>query len=126
MGHVQKRLGSRLRSLKKRLGKNHLEDGKPIGGKGRLTDKVIDKLQVYYGKAIRQNTHSVDAMQNAIMAIWHIASLLRTIQTMISVLREKIRGVVSREMLQKEHPITSTKIPFQRQWLMPYYQPLKP
>ena len=71
MGHVQKRLGSRLRSLKKRLGKNHLEDGKPIGGKGRLTDKVIDKLQVYYGKAIRQNTHSVDAMQNAIMAIWH-------------------------------------------------------
>ena len=71
VGHVQKRLGSRLRSLKKRLGKNHLEDGKPIGGKGRLTDKVIDKLQVYYGKAIRQNTHSVDAMQNAIMAIWH-------------------------------------------------------
>lgn len=71
VGHVQKRLGSRLRSLKKRLGKNRLEDGKPIGGKGRLTDKVIDKLQVYYGKAIRQNTHSVDAMQNAIMAIWH-------------------------------------------------------
>ena len=71
VGHVQKRLGSCLRSLKKRLGKNRLDDGKPIGGKGRLTDKVIDKLQVYYGKAIRQNTHSVDAMQTAIMAIWH-------------------------------------------------------
>ena len=60
MGHVQKRLGSRLRSLKKRLEKNRLEDGKPSGGKGRLTDKVIDKLQ---------NTQSVDAMQNAIMAV---------------------------------------------------------
>ena len=69
--HVQKHLSSRLCSLKKRLGKNRLEGGKPIGGKGRLTDKVIDKLQVYYGKAIRQNTHSVHAMQNAIMAIWH-------------------------------------------------------
>ena len=55
-----------------------------------------------------------------------IASLLTTIQTMISVLREKIHGVVFREMLQMEHRITSTKIPFQRQWLMPYYQPLKP
>ena len=30
-----------------------------------------------------------------------------TIHTMISVLREKIRGVVSREMLLKEHGITS-------------------
>lgn len=71
VGHVQKRLGSRLCSLKKRLGKTPLEDGKPIGGKGRLTDKTIDKLQVYYGKAIRQNTESIDSMQNAVMAIWH-------------------------------------------------------
>ena len=60
VGHLQKRLGSRLRSLKKRLEKNRLEDGKPSGGKGRLTDKIIDKLQ---------NTQSVDAMQNAIMAV---------------------------------------------------------
>jgi len=66
VGHVQKRLGSRLRSLKKRHGTTHLADGK-----GRLTDKRIDKLQVYYGKAIRQNTHDIDCMQNAVMAIWH-------------------------------------------------------
>ena len=38
VGHVQKRLGSCLRSLKKRLGKTPLEDGKPVGGKGRLTE----------------------------------------------------------------------------------------
>lgn len=71
VGHIQKRLGSRLRSLKKRLGKTPLADGKPIGGAGRLTDKRIDKLRAYFGKAIRQNTHNITAMQNAVMAIWH-------------------------------------------------------
>ena len=37
VGHVQKCLGSSRHSLKKRLGKNCLEDDKPIGGKGRLS-----------------------------------------------------------------------------------------
>lgn len=71
VGHVQKRLGSRLRSLKKRLGQTRLEDGKSIGGSGRLTKTNIDKLQVYYGKAIRNNSHDLQAMKNAVMAIWH-------------------------------------------------------
>ena len=71
VGHIQKRMGSRLRSLKKRFGKNKLSDGKTIGGRGRLTDKVIDDIQVYYGKAIRQNTSSCEAMKTAIMAIWN-------------------------------------------------------
>ena len=71
VGHVQKRLGSRLRSLKKRLGQIRLEDGKSIGGSGRLTKTNIDKLQVYYGKAIRNNSHDLQAMKNAVMAIWH-------------------------------------------------------
>ena len=71
VGYVQKRLGSRLHSLKKRLGKTPLADSKPIGEAERLTDKRIDKLQVYFGKAIRQNTHNITAMQNAVMAIWH-------------------------------------------------------
>lgn len=71
VGHVQKRLGSCLRSLKWRLGKTPVGDGKGIGGAGRLTKNRIDKLQVYFGKAIRQNTHSIMAMQNAVMAIWH-------------------------------------------------------
>ena len=69
--HVQKRMGSRLRSQKKRSGKNHLDGGKPIGGRGRLTENEIDSMQVYYGKAIRNNTHSVKAIQDAIWAIWH-------------------------------------------------------
>ena len=71
VGHVQKRVGSRLRSLQERPGKTHLDDGKPSGGRGRLTDNVIDSMQVYYGKAIRNNTHSVKAMQDAIWAIWY-------------------------------------------------------
>ena len=71
VGHVQKRLGSRLRSLKKRLGKTPLQDGKSIGGAGRLPNNRIDKLQVYYGKAIRENTHNIESMKTAVMAIWH-------------------------------------------------------
>ena len=62
-------MGSRLPSLKKRLGKNKLSDVKSISERNRLTDKVIDSLQVYYGRAIRNNTHSIK--ENAIMAIWH-------------------------------------------------------
>ena len=71
VGHIQKRMGSRLRSLKKSLGKTKLDDGKTIGGIGRLTDKVIDSLQVYYGKAIRENAESISKMKDAVMAIWN-------------------------------------------------------
>ena len=68
-------MGSRLRELKKRSGTTHLDDGKTIGGKGSLTDKVIDSLQLYHGQAIRNNTSSVEQMKNAVMAIWrHMGS----------------------------------------------------
>ena len=36
--------------------KGPLTDGKTLGGKDRLTDKVINKLQNYFGIAIRQST----------------------------------------------------------------------
>ena len=55
VGHIQKRMGKHLLTLKART-KGKLIDGKPIGGKGRLTDTRIKKLQRYYGLAIRQNT----------------------------------------------------------------------
>eukprot|EP00112_Aurelia_sp_Birch-Aquarium-sp1_P011438 Seg2406.1 transcript_id=Seg2406.1/GoldUCD/mRNA.D3Y31 product="hypothetical protein" protein_id=Seg2406.1/GoldUCD/D3Y31 len=72
VGHIQKRMGSRLRSLKKRLGKTKLADGKTAGGKGRLTDKLIDSLQLYYGgKAIRNNTSSISEMHDAVMVIYY-------------------------------------------------------
>ena len=43
LGHIQKRLGTRLRKLKT-TNKSALLDGTPIGGKGQLTDKTINKL----------------------------------------------------------------------------------
>ncbi|GFW22996.1 uncharacterized protein TNCV_3647731 [Trichonephila clavipes] len=42
VGHVQKRMGTRLRKLKQMSSK--LSAGKSIGGKGRLTDKMIDLI----------------------------------------------------------------------------------
>ena len=71
IGHIQKCMGSRLRSLKKRSGNKKISDGKSVGGKGRLTDKLIDSLQVYYSKAIGGNTQSIESMNNAVMAIWY-------------------------------------------------------
>ena len=67
VGHVQKRLGTALRKLKK--------EKKGLGGKGRLTDAMIDKLQNYYGIAIRSNSGDLAGMKKAIHAtLFHCAS----------------------------------------------------
>jgi hypothetical protein len=47
-----------------------LSDGKGIGGPGRLTDSVINKLQVCFGNAIRANKNCFDDMRKAVWAIW--------------------------------------------------------
>ncbi|GFU26549.1 uncharacterized protein TNCV_1836871 [Trichonephila clavipes] len=47
IGHIKKRVGSRLRKLKRNT--------KELGGKGKLTDKLIDKLKNYYKYAVRSN-----------------------------------------------------------------------
>jgi len=60
IGHVQKRVGTRLRNLKKQV--------KNLGGRGKLTGKLIDELSIYYGLAIRRNCDSVEAMRNDIWA----------------------------------------------------------
>ena len=69
VGHVQKRLGTALRKYKKDNKGKKLSDGKTVGGKGRLTDKVIDKMQNYYGKAIRGNKGDLNGMKESIKAI---------------------------------------------------------
>ena len=67
IGHVQKRVGTRLRKLKKNV--------KGLGGKGKLTDGMIDKLQNYYGIAIRSNPGDLEGMKKAIHAsLFHVAS----------------------------------------------------
>lgn len=54
VGHVQKRMAKHLLKLKAST-KGKLDDGKTIGGRGRLTEVKIKQLQRYYGLAIRQN-----------------------------------------------------------------------
>ncbi|XP_065056243.1 uncharacterized protein LOC135684535 [Rhopilema esculentum] len=71
VGHVQKRIGTSLREYKRRMKKEMLPDGKPVGGKGRLTKAAIDSIQNYYGLAIRRNAGNKDGMKNSIMAIQH-------------------------------------------------------
>ncbi|GFX35095.1 uncharacterized protein TNCV_2330351 [Trichonephila clavipes] len=53
VGHIQKRMGARLRKLKTMNRGKKLSDGKSISGKNRLTDKFIDTITTYYGNAIR-------------------------------------------------------------------------
>ncbi|CAH3044759.1 unnamed protein product, partial [Pocillopora meandrina] len=60
-GHVQKRMGTALRKK--------LADGKGVAGKGRLTDKVINRIQNYYGNAIRENCGNLQGMKESIKAI---------------------------------------------------------
>ena len=52
IGHVQKRMGTRLRTLKFKHGKTKLRDGKTLGGRNRLTDAAILAIQKYCGLAI--------------------------------------------------------------------------
>lgn len=71
VGHVQKRMYSRLKKLKDKNKSKILADGKKIGGKNRLTDPAINQLCVYYGNAIRANTNDLTNMRKAIWAIWN-------------------------------------------------------
>ncbi|GFX18862.1 uncharacterized protein TNCV_4143831 [Trichonephila clavipes] len=52
VGHVQKRMGTRLRNILNMSKGIKLSDGKNIFG--RLTLKEVDSIQHYYGLAIRK------------------------------------------------------------------------
>ncbi|GFW79736.1 uncharacterized protein TNCV_4361621 [Trichonephila clavipes] len=70
VGHVQKRMGTRLRNILKMSKGIKLSDGKNISGRGRLTLKEVDSIQHYYGLAIRKDLSSVEDMKRAIWAIY--------------------------------------------------------
>ena len=55
VGNVQNRLGSGLREMKQKLKVIKLTDGNVIGEKQKLTDKAINKMQNYFGEAVRNN-----------------------------------------------------------------------
>ena len=71
VGHVQKRMGARLREYKRKNKGKILEDGKSVGGKGKLGDKIIDKMQSFYGQTIRNNVGEIEQMRNDIWAIFN-------------------------------------------------------
>lgn len=71
VGHIQKRMGTALDAYKKSMRGKKLNDGKGVGGAGRLTQDVIKRIQNYYGFAIRQNKGDLDGMVKAITAIQH-------------------------------------------------------
>jgi len=85
VGHVQKRLGTRMRKVVTDNKGKKLADGKPISGKGRLTKKAIDKMQNYFGMAIRQNSlaawngdkaKALYGMKKCILAVlWHCIAI---------------------------------------------------
>lgn len=60
-----KRMGTRLRNLKKT--KVYGKDGKLLkwGGKGRVTNGSIDQIAQYYGNAIRSHTNDLEGMYEA-------------------------------------------------------------
>ncbi|GFX73675.1 uncharacterized protein TNCV_4289911 [Trichonephila clavipes] len=70
VGHVQKRMGTRLRNILKMSKDIKLSDGKNISERERLTLKEVDSIQHYYGLAIRTNLSSVEDMKRAIWAIY--------------------------------------------------------
>ena len=63
VGHVQNGWAQLLGSLRANLDQKKLSDGKSIEGYGRLTDKRIDKLQIFYGLAIKRNKGDLTAMR---------------------------------------------------------------
>ena len=96
VGHVQKRVETALRKLKK--------DNKGLGGKGRLTDAMIDKLQNYYGIAIRTNCKDIDSMKKAIYAAFSIVLPQKRIIIIPIAQKVKVAGVElngTRQMVQR-------------------------
>ena len=71
VGHVQKRVGSRLCSMKKRHRGRVEVNGETVvlSGRGGLADSQIDMLQSYYGMAIRSHKGDLEVMQQSVKAI---------------------------------------------------------
>ena len=88
IGHFQKRVGNRLRKLRKE---------KKLGGAERLTNTKIDILQKYFGIALRNNIGDLEKMTNAIIAsVYHVSEYHekcpKTNESWCQFQRDKIEG----------------------------------
>ena len=63
--HIQKRLGSHLRAFRQ----SYKNAKTTLSDKGKLTDKVINSLQNYFGQAIRQNKGEVYKTMTDVAAV---------------------------------------------------------
>ena len=64
-------MGSALRTYKNNCKGFVLHDGKAVGGVVRLTDKIIGRIQTYYGYAIGNNKGNDEKIVKAIWAIFY-------------------------------------------------------
>ena len=53
-------MGTSLRKYKAQKKGSKLQDGFSVGGRGRLSDAVIDTFQNHYGNAIRKNSQDIN------------------------------------------------------------------
>ena len=86
VGHVQKRVGNRLRGMKRKRKEDkmaEMKENEPNKKKTKktkdpldyLTYSVIDKLQNYYGIAVRANANDLEVMKKAIRGtLFHVSS----------------------------------------------------
>jgi hypothetical protein len=61
--------GSKIEDTCERKTGKKLHGSKLLGGKGRLTQSEVDKLQNYYGLAIRRNVNNLEFMKRAVWAV---------------------------------------------------------
>ena len=111
VGHVQQRMGSRLRKRRKEgcysAAKKKMVS---LGGKGRLTEAMIDSFQNYYGSAIRQNVGNLEEMRNPFTTTLCLRMLIHSITTAPKV---KHRGASTNRQWQESRLNNSlTRRPF--------------
>ena len=118
-GHIQKRLGKRLRDLKK---KTFVDDSGQVrkikgGGKGRLTESVINSLSVYFGGAICNFPGDVDGMFRAKWAVFTTQYLMMSSMTICFARQDQTHGANSivHSLIMWNHP--STLLSCQRIWV---------
>ena len=92
IGHVQKRVGTLLRKLKKLV--------KGLGGKGKLPNSMTDKLQNYYGIALRSNVGNLENMKKAFLQVCFMWLHQKAIPGIIIVHKGKIAGVHFKQIKQ--------------------------
>jgi len=93
VGHVEKRMGTRLRNVKK--------NNKGMGGKGagKLTDKLINELTKFYGLAIRRHSDSVEEMRKEIWATFINLRATKIHSTKIARKAQRVDANGSRQQL---------------------------